>query len=60
MSKAKLQHCFYCGEELGVYVAWDNLEACGKRECQRELQGAFREERDRAHEGLDRDMGWSL
>lgn len=58
MSKAKMQHCFNCGEELGLYVAWDNLEACGKSACQRELQDAFRAEREEAHEELDRNMGY--
>lgn len=60
MSKqAKMQHCFNCGEELGVYVhEWRDIECCGKHECQRELRNALAQEREEAHEQLDRDMGW--
>lgn len=55
----KMQHCFYCGEELGVYDAFGNrLETCGARECNRALQDAEAEEREQAHEQLDRDRGW--
>jgi hypothetical protein len=55
----KMQHCFYCGEELGEY---DNLgeryETCGKQECNREARNAENEERAEAHEQLDRERGW--
>lgn len=55
----KMQHCFYCGEELGVYRHHPNdIEHCGSRECAREAMAAHRQERDEAHERLDRDMGW--
>lgn len=57
----KMKHCAYCGDELGL-VAHDSYfrepEPCGKRECQREVTAMYRDEREQAHEQLDRDMGW--
>ncbi len=47
MSKAaKMRHCFNCGEELGVFAAvdYDELDTCGKRECEREARLAARDE----------------
>lgn len=39
MANPKMQHCFNCGEELGVYVGtWGEPEVCGKSECQREAR----------------------
>lgn len=54
----KMRHCFYCGDELGCYVDYDPIDHCGKRECAREAQYAMQEEREEAHDRLDRDMGW--
>jgi hypothetical protein len=54
----KMRHCFYCGEELGVYADHDPLDTCGKQECEREARNQDRDEREEAHERLDRDMGW--
>jgi hypothetical protein len=54
----KMQHCFYCGEKLGVYSGNDGLDTCGKRDCDREARDARNTERFEAHENLDRDMGW--
>jgi hypothetical protein len=54
---AKMRHCFYCGDELGVYLDADPLDHCGKRECARAAQDAYAEEREEAHDRLDRDMG---
>lgn len=55
----KMQHCFNCGAELGVY---DRLpgdhDTCGAPECEREARDAYVAERDEAHEQLDRDMGY--
>ena len=52
-------YCFNCGEDLG---AWDRfseaLDTCGAPECTREMRNALAQERDEAHEQLDRDMGW--
>ena len=53
-----MRHCFYCGEELGVYADYDPLDTCGAQECQRAASDALRSERDEAHERLDRDRGW--
>lgn len=55
---AKMRHCFYCGEELGVYADYDPLDSCGKAECNREASRAHESERVDAHKRLDRDMGW--
>lgn len=55
----KMRHCFNCGAELGAYVDYDPRDTCGKQECEREVRDMEREERDEAHEQLDRDRGWS-
>lgn len=37
----RMQHCFWCGEELGVYDAYPgDLDSCGKIECERETRYA--------------------
>ena len=52
----KMQHCFNCGEEIGIYVRYigDEPECCGKAECLRELRHQMAAEmadrRDRADE----------
>jgi hypothetical protein len=53
------RRCFNCGEELGAYANYDRLDTCGKRECDREARAIREEERQNAHDQLDRDMGWS-
>ena len=58
MGIQKMRHCFYCGEELGVSDWSDPYDHCGKQECAREARDAAAEEREEAHERLDRDMGW--
>lgn len=55
----KMRHCFYCGEELGVYADYDQLDDCGKSECSRAAHDARRAEREEAHERLDDRMGWN-
>lgn len=55
---AKMRHCFNCGEELGVYADYDRLDTCGKRECNRAAQDCVEEERQAAHEAVDRDFGY--
>lgn len=57
-SKGKMRHCFFCGEELGVYADHDPLDTCGKAECNREANNAAREEREEAHRELDRRLGY--
>lgn len=56
--KAKMRHCYWCGEELGVYADWDRFDTCGKIECERAVRDDMRAARDEAHEQLDRDLGW--
>lgn len=58
MGIPKMRRCFNCGEELGYYADYDPLDTCGKRECEREARNAIMEEREEAHERLDRDLGW--
>lgn len=54
MSTARMRHCFYCGEELGVFTShdYDPLDTCGKRECEREARAEAREQIEE-----DRDWG---
>jgi hypothetical protein len=53
MSK-KMRHCFYCGEEIGIFASidYDPLDTCGKRECEREAHAEAREQIEE-----DRDWG---
>ena len=49
----QMQHCFFCGEELGVFDGWtDDILHCSKQECSREaqyeLQAREADARDRA------------
>jgi hypothetical protein len=53
-----MRFCFNCGAELGCYADHDPLDDCGAQECQRAARDAHAQERDEAHERLDRDMGW--
>lgn len=59
MSEPKMQFCFNCGKELGIYVHYHgDIESCGSAECNREEQAAYREQREEAHHRLDEEMGW--
>ena len=53
-----MRHCFNCGQELGVYADHDPMDDCGKRECVRAAQDCHEQEREEAHDNLERDMGW--
>jgi hypothetical protein len=53
-----MRHCFNCGEELGRYADHDPLDTCGKRECVSEANSARAQEREEAHERLDRDFDY--
>lgn len=57
MPTPKMQHCWYCGAELGVYVKYyGDRDTCGKRECEREVQRSYQAERDeRRHNAEDDD-----
>jgi hypothetical protein len=55
VANAKMQHCFWCGAELGVYESYPgDVEACGNAVCQREMRAEYRamedEKRERAAE----------
>lgn len=59
MTGARRHRCFNCGEDLGEWDRFsDGLDTCGQSECNREARHAYAQERDEAHERLDRDMGW--
>lgn len=52
----KMQHCFNCGEECGVfYNYYRDLVTCGKRECEREAREQARYEDDMARERAESD-----
>lgn len=55
---AKMRHCFYCGEAIGEYVDHDPLDTCGKQECEREARNEREQQRQDAHDRLDRENGW--
>ena len=55
MGPAKMQHCFNCGAELGVYEKYyGDLDTCGERECEQAAreawQGAEEDRAERARE----------
>lgn len=56
--KGKMRYCFNCGAELGVSTYYEPLDDCGAQECVRAAQDIYREEREEAHERLDRERGW--
>ena len=54
-----IQYCAYCGDEMGVWNSFStSYDTCGKRECDRDAKDCEEEERGRAHEELDMNMGW--
>ncbi len=56
----KVRQCFYCGADMGFIENrhYDRLDPCGAPECNRDARDAAAQERDEAHERLDRDNGW--
>ena len=57
--QAQMQHCAYCGEEMGVYaMPYDAHDTCGAPECERYAREADAAERSEAHERLDDERGW--
>ena len=39
MTGERMQHCFNCGAEIGVYRSYPgDLDTCGARECEREAR----------------------
>lgn len=59
-TKARMRYCWVCGDELGIIEDrhYNRDDTCGKRECEREARLAAIDERNEAHERLDRDMGY--
>lgn len=57
--KPQIRFCFNCGDEIGCYADYDERDTCGKQECERAARDAYAQEREEAHERLDRDMGWN-
>ena len=52
----KIQHCFNCGEECGVFRAVPgDLVTCGKRECEREAANEERQQESDAFEAARED-----
>jgi hypothetical protein len=58
--KGRERFCAYCGDSLGVVEDrnYDRTDTCGKRECERYFCDQAREDREEAHEQLDRELGW--
>lgn len=58
--KPKRRHrCLGCGEDLGEWTpSCDAYDTCGEIECNRSSRDAYAQEREEAHERLDRDMGY--
>jgi len=55
-----IKHCENCGADLGrpVKKEYGDFVTCGKRECNRAEQDFYAEQRESAHEQLDRDLGY--
>jgi len=52
----RMQHCFNCGDECGVFDNYHrDLVTCGKRECRREAREQARYEDDMARERAESD-----
>ena len=52
----KMQHCWYCGKELGVYDKYPrDRDTCGAKECEREARYDDQAERDAAAERAAED-----
>lgn len=56
----KQRHCWHCGADMGFIENrfYDSRDTCGSAECERSARDADQQERDEAHEQLDREMGW--
>jgi hypothetical protein len=52
--------CWVCGADLGEWDKYSSIhDTCGARDCEREARDAAAQERQEAHDKLDRDRGWS-
>ena len=55
----KVKDCEICGAELRVPEARQGeTVTCGAPACDREARAIAQQERDEAHEDLDRRLGW--
>jgi hypothetical protein len=56
----KMRHCWNCGAEMGLIEDryFDRRDTCWRLACEREARDQERAERDKAHEQLDRDLGY--
>lgn len=56
----KVRFCWNCGADMGFIENryFDRTDTCGATECIRAARDALAQERNEAHEQVDRDMGW--
>ena len=56
----KIRRCWNCGADMGFIENryYDRMDSCGSLECQRAERDAAQQEREEAHERLDRDLGY--
>jgi predicted RNA-binding Zn-ribbon protein involved in translation (DUF1610 family) len=53
VSKEKLQHCDFCGKEIGVFAHsrnWDGPLSCGETQCTRDERDTVRQEYEEKRE----------
>lgn len=56
MAKERMQRCFNCGAELGVYVAYyGDLQTCGSAECGKAEREEYRARDEEARSRAERD-----
>ena len=52
----RMQHCFWCGAELGVFELYHrDIETCGARECEREARYQRQAEAEDARHAAEDD-----
>lgn len=56
----KERFCWCCGESMGWVENryYDRGDTCGKLDCDKEARYQAQQEREEAHEMLDRNNGW--
>lgn len=52
----RMQHCDWCGEELGIYDAFGEIESCGNPECNRNQRDSYREREANIRERAEQDQ----
>lgn len=56
MGLEKMQHCFNCGAELGIYRSYyGEIETCEQPECQREMRNWYADKEASAREAAEDD-----